>query len=1049
MSKSANFSLRFRSALRLAGAGFVLMAAGCGSGAKTLTDFEQAEFRNPSHTFRAAPFYSLNDRLDAGEITRQIGLMKEAGYGGAFLHSRIGLLTPYLETEWFGMMEAGTRALQANGMDVWYYDEDKWPSGFAGGIVPRADPDYQARSLIRMPKGYTPQAPDSLLWEDDSWVYVCRVNPMGQPRYNGTSWVDLMNPAVTQLFIESSYAPYVERFHGQEGVRGMFTDEPNVFPRPEMETCGAVSYSPVMDSVFRARCGYELAPAIPSLFDTVGDWRRVRLDYYRTVAYCFEEAFSKPIGAYCAARGWTWTGHYNGEDTPALTMRNTGNLMQQLRHMQQPGLDALALRFNSVYSAKGVTSVANQYGRQRRLSELFGISGQNMSFEDRIWITAWNSVMGINFMCPHLYMYSLRGERKRDYPPAISHQQPYWGDNKLFEDYSARLCYFGTVGKTLAEVCVIHPQESSYLDFQTDMITPAGLREPLLEGLLQAHRNFDFGDEQILSEIGRAERGRLAVGEMAYGAVVVPALQTIRPSTIRLLAGFARQGGPVLVCGDYPAFVDGEADAALLDTLRACSRQVSLEELPSALEQALAPRFRLSGAGAGEIWSLLRENGNGLAVQLSNTSRTETRTVVLDFGDEAPVALWNPVNGQCLRPAPDASGAFALQFAPAQSWIMTTGQSARTARYDGDYRLPGRGEPVLTLGGEWEGERLDPNAITLDYASFSTDGGRSWSVEEPVLAFSDRAAQCKPYNGPLQLRYRVQVDEVPRDASLVVEQPEMYTSIRVNGTEVDFGGSDFWIDRSFRRQAVGSLLRPGENEIVLALDFRSAVLDSYDAVERYGTEIESVYLVGDFGVKATPALEPLADTWRNRRVRVQPKAAVNRFGSFSLTAERDRFDGDLATQGYPFYAGRFALRQTFRLDSLASDSRYSLAFTAFEATLIGVEVNGTPFQPLFSSPWEVDVTSALRPGTNEVTLTLTNTLRNLLGPHHHKGGEFTEVRPVTFRGTADVSSTMPEPTGEPDWYDARLRGNPVLWRDYYHIIPFGLLGDVILEKSAE
>lgn len=80
---------------------------------------------------------------------------------------------------------------------------------------------------------------------------------------------------------------------------------------------------------------------------------------------------------------------------------------------------------------------------------------------------------------------------------------------------------------------------------------------------------------------------------------------------------------------------------------------------------------------------------------------------------------------------------------------------------------------------------------------------------------------------------------------------------------------------------------------------------------------------------------------------------------------------------------------------------------------------------------------------------LTNTLRNLQGPHHHKGGEFTEVRPVTFRGTADVSSTMPEPTGEPDWYDARLGGDPVLWRDYYHIISFGLLGDVVLGKSAE
>ncbi len=1045
MNRSTDSTRRFRLASLL---GIGLLLAGCHSGESSLSAFKQDEFKNPSNTFRAVPFYSLNDRLEAGEITRQIGLMKEAGYGGAFLHSRIGLLTPYLGQEWFEMMEAGTRALQANGMDVWYYDEDKWPSGFAGGIVPRANPDFQARSLIRLPKGFLPQAPDTILCEDQNWVYVCRVNPMGQPRYNGTSWVDLLNPAVTELFIESSYVPYVERFKGQPGVRGMFTDEPNVFPRPERAHDGAISYSPVLDSVFEARCGYALTPIIPALFDTVDDWRKVRLDYYRTVAHCFEEAFSKPIGAYCAEQGWIWTGHYNGEDTPALTMRNTGNLMQQLRHMQQPGLDALALRFNTIYSAKGVTSVANQYGRQRRLCELFGIGGHNMSFEDRIWITAWNSIMGINFMCPHLYLYSMRGERKRDYPPAISHQQPYWSENKLFEDYSARLCYFGSVGRTVAEVCVIHPQESSYLDFQTDMITPTGVQEPILETLLEAHRNFDFGDEQILSEIGHVKNGRLSVGEMNYGAVVIPPLKTIRPATIALLSKFALAGGKVLLCGDYPAFVDGERDEAALSSLRSCSQQVSVEKLSEALEQALAPRFSLSGPGAGEIWSLLRENSNGLALQLSNTSRTETRTLTLNFSEKSPVALWNPINGECLRLTPEASGGFTLQFAPAQSWIVTTGKSARKANYDGQYSLPRQRESVLALGGEWDGRRLDPNAITLDCACFSTDGGRSWNPEEPVLAFSDRTAHKEPYNGPLQIRYTVQVDTPPQNASLVVEQPRIYNSIRVNGTEVDFSNSDFWLDRSFRKQAVTALLKPGENEIILSLDFRSAVIASYDATERYGTEIESIYLVGDFGVKATEALEPLRDSWRNRGARLQPKAPVNRFKSFALSAEKTVFEGDLTTQGYPFYAGRFELSRTFSVERVDAKNRYFLTFPAFEATLIGVEVNGKTFQPLFASPWEVDVTEALRPGENEVTLLLTNTLRNLMGPHHHRGGEFTEVRPVTFRASTDVSSTVKEPTGEEDWYDARRRGNPVLWRDYYHMIPFGLLGEVTLEKTT-
>lgn len=35
---------------------------------------------------------------------------------------------------------------------------------------------------------------------------------------------------------------------------------------------------------------------------------------------------------------------------------------------------------------------------KRRMSELFGVSGQNMSFEDQKWIANWHAVLGINFL---------------------------------------------------------------------------------------------------------------------------------------------------------------------------------------------------------------------------------------------------------------------------------------------------------------------------------------------------------------------------------------------------------------------------------------------------------------------------------------------------------------------------------------------------------------------------------------------------------------------------------------------------------------------------
>ena len=1009
--------------------------------------FEQASFLAPAATYRSVPFYSLNDELDPAEVDRQLHLFKEGGFGGTFLHSRIGLLTEYLSDRWFEVMAAGVKSSQELGIDAWFYDEDKWPSGFAGGIVPLKDQAFQARSLARVAKAQTVIAPDTVLFEDAAFKYVCHVNPMGDAWFNGTSWVDLMNPDMVKAFIDCSYVPYAQKFGGKPQVRGIFTDEPQISPRAKIDNQGVVSYSPVIPAAFKARTGYELAPNLPSLFAEVGDWRRVRLDYYRTVAACFEQAFSKQIGDYCATNNMIWTGHYNGEDAPSSNMQNEGGLMQQLRHMQMPGIDALGLHYNTLHCGKVMTSVANQYGRQRRLSELFGISGHNMTFEDRMWITSWHTLMGVNFMCPHLSLYSMKGERKRDYPPTISYQQPYWRYNRLFEDYSARLCYFATVGQTTPEVCVIHPLESDYIEQAQKL---AGKRDAsyaeLLSALMRTHRNVDLGDEQIISEIGKAEKGRFIIGKMAYRVVVVPQLLTIRASTLARLKTFAAQGGTVLVAEAFPSLVDGTENSADIPALKTYATLVGKDGWYEALNKKAPPAFTLSGDKSGEVWTHLRTVKNGSVLQLSNTSRLESRTLALRFSDrDASVALWNPVNGQCLRPKPEADGAYALDFAPAQTWIVTVGAVSSAARVDGTYRLPGDRREVAKLDGPWQGKRVDPNALTLDYARCSKDGGATWSEPEPVLALYDRFAQSKPYKGELKLKFEPEITAVPTACKLVVEQPEMYTSITVNGKRVAFDADDFYTCFTFRAQTVNGLLKPGRNEIVLTLNFVSGIPASLNARARYGTEIESIYLVGDFAVNAVQADKPLATTYRNQEGSLVPKP-IHSFKTFAIAQETNTFAGDLVSQGYPFYAGEFQLDSTFELGAVGAGKKYRLVFPSFEAVVINVTVNGRPCPPLVASPWESDVTAALKPGKNTVRIALTNSLRNLMGPHHHKGGEHTAVGPATFRANHYWPN---KEAGERDWYDARLGGKAKVWRDDYYMIPFGLLQSPVLVQVAE
>lgn len=1026
--------------------------------------FDGTAFRAPDVAFRSVPFYSLNDELDPSEIDRQLRAFKEGGFGGSFLHSRIGLLTPYLGEAWWKAMTGGVRSSQALGIDAWFYDEDKWPSGFAGGIVPLKDPSFRARSLVRVPKATVVKEPDSLLFEDDHFRYVCRVAPLGDAWFNGTSWVDLMNPDMVRAFIDCSYEPYVKRYGGQPRVIGMFTDEPQIKPRGASDPKAALSYSPHVARLFKERTGRDLAPLLPSLFAEVGDWRRVRLDYYRAVAAAFEQAFSKQIGDYCAANGFVWTGHYNGEDAPMSNMENEGNLMVQLRHMQMPGIDALGLRYQSVHCAKVMTSVANQYDRPRRLSELFGISGHNMTFEDRMWITAWHTIMGVNFMCPHLSLYSMKGERKRDYPPTISPHQPYWRYNTFFEDYSARLSYFATVGRTVPELCVLHPIESNYIERGSAKRPGSrdGAYAALLNALMRTHRNFDLGDEQILADIARVEKGRLVVGAMSYRAVVVPEMLTIRPSTLALLERFAAQGGAVFVSRALPELVDGATAPDALARLKAIATVVTGDAWAPALDKRLNRAFALAGEKADAVWTHLRSVRGGHTLQLSNTSRREDRLVRLSLAEgRAPVALWNPIDGRRLRLRPAADGTYALAFAPAQTWIVAFGECEASDRFDADYALPGARSEVAALAGVWRGHRVDPNSLTLDFARYSTDGGVTWSEPEPVLGIHERFAREKQHDGDLRLKFEADIVDLPKTCRLAVEQPAMYRSIAVNGREVSFrnadsgasgsvrsddsgprNGSGAFICFTIRTQNIASHLKQGRNEIVLAIDYRSARPASLDAHERYGTEIESIYLVGDFAVKGVVSDKPLATTDRNREGALTPKP-IHSYKSFSIVREGDTFAGDLVPQGYPFYAGEFILEGTFDVPAVERGKSYRLAFPSFEAIVIGIAVNGKTCAPLVANPWETDITAALKPGKNSVRLSLTNSLRNLMGPHHHKGGEHTAVGPATFRCNQAWPNKEP---GEPNWYDARKTGKAKLWRDDTYLIPFGLLQPPVIVR---
>ena len=98
-------------------------------------DLSEELFRKPTKEYRGVPFWSWNDELKTEELCRQIEELKEMGFGGFLMHPRSGLATPYLSEEFMDMVKTCNEKAKQDDMLCWIYDEDRYPSGFAGGFV--------------------------------------------------------------------------------------------------------------------------------------------------------------------------------------------------------------------------------------------------------------------------------------------------------------------------------------------------------------------------------------------------------------------------------------------------------------------------------------------------------------------------------------------------------------------------------------------------------------------------------------------------------------------------------------------------------------------------------------------------------------------------------------------------------------------------------------------------------------------------------------------------------------------------------------------------
>jgi len=575
------------------------------------------EFAQPGAAYRGKPFWAWNGKLEPDELRRQIRVMQRMGLGGFFMHSRVGLDTDYLSDDWFACVDACIDEAKQLKMEAWLYDEDRWPSGAAGGLVTQ-DPRYRMRSLMV----HTLTDASDLTWDEDTVaVFTAKIDDdqatdvmqlatgtqpdslaPGQvivkfvvelagltPWYNGYTYLDTLNHEAVREFIRVTHEAYLARCgeHFGKCVPGIFTDEPNY---GTMQTgdiltgqpnCGIV-WTGALPATFAQRYGYDLIPHLVELiFDVDGQQvSQARYHYHDCATFLFVDAFARQIGEWCAAQGIDFTGHVLAEDSLSDQTNVVGNCMRFYEHMQAPGMDLLTEHWRIFNTAKQVSSAARQFGRKWRLTETYGCTGWDFPFAGHKALGDWQVALGINLRCQHLSWYTMQGEAKRDYPAAIFYQSPWWEYYAKVEDYFARILAVMTRGSEVRDLLVLHPVESMWLLCKRNWLNNLArhaydqMFTKLSETLLAGHVDFDFGDEELLSRHGsvRMQHGmpELVMGEAAYRVVLVPPMTTMRASTLALLQAFRQAGGQVVFAGEPAAYVDAQPSTAVGDFAVRC-----------------------------------------------------------------------------------------------------------------------------------------------------------------------------------------------------------------------------------------------------------------------------------------------------------------------------------------------------------------------------------------------------------------------------------------------------------------------------------------------
>ena len=947
--------------------------------------------------YRSAPFWAWNSAIDPTEVRRQIRIMHDMHMGGFFIHSRAGLATEYLGKEWFKCVKAAVDEAEKLNMYANLYDEDRWPSGIAGGAITqdkkfrmRYLEFYDAESplpcaaediilnkvfiLTRNDQGdivayrQSGQAPEALAPQEKAVRIIVRIAPDSE-NYNNGSYLDTTDPAAVEAFIASTHEKYFSECGEKFGksIPYFFTDEPNYL---DLAAANRRPWSDRLPELFTAEKNQVLEDFLPEIFWKCGkDFSEIRYWFYRTMTGLFTGTFIKMLGEWCGEHNIKLTGHLLREDTLSQQIHAIGAAMPGYEYMQAPGMDVLTANWTVLNTAKQLQSAARQLGKKQLLSETYGCTGWDFPLAGHKALGDWQYACGINLRCQHLYWYSMQGCSKRDYPASIGGQSPWYIAHAPLENYFARLGELFDQAESYADLLVIHPIET--------MWGYAANYDKTMSFNAEYDRKFDR-----LAKYGKINGSTFITGKAQYTTVLIPEVQTLRSSTVDLLERFVNNHGKVFYLGKKPERIDGSIDQS--DRLTGLYNK--FEFLPqdgfAGILRQNARDCSITSANGEEAASVIvrsgvigRQNKIVFAVNLGGTFENQLDVPDLNSRDlelkdlqlKIPAEPGKMVckldlfsgnlssiefeylnNSYCFKTDLPALDSQCFVIADKMDLPVT----ANPEKFSGK-------KPVTLT--EKPATLSENNLLVLDHAQ-AYSNGKMIAENDYILNIDNQLRSIygfalrgnkllQPWfagkgskSFPLTLKYEFYCEDIPlEDILLILEEPEKFT-ITLNGNTISNQSCGFWCDRALQCVKIPHSGLVG-NKNILQLD----LLYHEDFAG-----LESIFLSGKFGVKNQDTL---------------------------LAAPVIYSGSPLKDQLLPFYSGNMVYNFEFELDS---EQTCETMLPQWQGAAVGITWDANAEELFYTLPGQQRSLSQLASGKHTLRITIYGNRRNAFGPFYCK-----------------------------------------------------------------